>query len=183
MTILVCGIWIMSCSNDVFAGLVILLLWTAPLVLIWLPSANIWFREMAAFYVLERIQNADRIAQRNKVIKMILVLLLGLIFVYVSGLLIFAMWDGRGTFNPYGTRSFVFPDHLAWGRALLAFIPLFPLFALFQFVGSMFCSDMPFWLGTLVLLSTLIGWGILRWGWEELKKFWSNDGGDKGLKT
>ena len=160
LTIVIGATWAFSCAMDPVMGLVIALLWSLPVVLIWLPASCTWFREMRIWYQEERLKHIESVKRRNAILIEIGILLLALMCIYSSGLCQFALYNGINA-------------PLEWRMALLAFIPIMPILALLSFVGSMFCNDMPFWLGTLNIILACSGWGLLEEFCNRMKKRWT----------
>lgn len=157
LTIVIGATWVFSCAMNPVMGLVIALLWSSPVILIWLPGSCIWFGEMRIWYHEERLRHIESVKRRNAILIEIGILLLALICIYSSGLCQFALYNGIDA-------------PLEWKMALLAFIPIMPILALLSFVGSMFCDDMPFWLGTLNIVLMGSGWGLLEEFCSRMKK-------------
>ena len=166
LMVIVGGVWMMTCAFSAGTAVLIFLLWIGPLVLLWLPATNAWFREMGEHYRLERLQSAERLKKQNHIIKLMSAILGGAICIYVSGLGMFAMYDFHEQYQ-YSLSL----ENLSWSLALISFIPISPLLILLQFVGAIFVDDMPFWLGAFDLWIAGVGWGLWEWAYKDISSF------------
>lgn len=149
LTVLVGFVWILACMADMAAGIIILALWSAPLVLIWLPASSEWFR-MKRWWVQEQERlNPASFALRRKIEKNVGLLLLAAVCMYCSGL------SGTMVVDKCSLSE------VSWKAGFWGFVPIAPLFAFMYLCCSIFSDGTPFWPGFITGILSLTGWGIV----------------------
>ncbi len=147
LTALIGLVWVMACIFDVAAGITILLLWTAPLVLIWLPPSNEWFRQRSLYNRVQE-QNNPKLLARKRLIRKAGLLLLAAACLYGSGFG-FTMILDKVPLSSVG-----------WKAGFVGFFPFASLMSLIYLIGAFF-GAIPFVQAVVTAVLSCAGWGIV----------------------